>query len=91
MNAEVKALKAAGDESGAFEAKQKGLAKQTELSEKAIEEQRKVVKLMADEFGDSANETEDAKRALEKLERQSQISSRQLEALKSSSDQSGKK
>ncbi|EMW6009669.1 TPA: tape measure protein [Enterococcus faecium] len=91
MNAEVKALKAAGDESGAFEAKQKGLAKQTELSEKAIEEQRKVVKLMADEFGDSANETEDAKRALEKLERQSQISSRQLEALKSSSDQSGEK
>lgn len=90
MNAEVKALKAAGDESGAFEAKQKGLAKQTELSEKAIEEQRKVVKLMADEFGDSADETEDAKRALEKLERQSQISSRQLEALKSSSDQSGK-
>ena len=46
---------------------------------------------MADEFGDSANETEDAKRALEKLERQSQISSRQLEALKSSSNQSGKK
>ncbi|MDQ2047274.1 tape measure protein [Enterococcus faecium] len=91
MNAEVKALKAAGDESGAFEAKQKGLAKQTELSEKAIEEQRKVVKLMADEFGDSANETEDAKRALGKLERQSQISSRQLEALKSSSNQSGKK
>lgn len=91
MNAEVKALKAAGDESGAFEAKQKGLAKQTELSEKAIEEQCKVVKLMADEFGDSANETEDAKRALEKLERQSQISSRQLEALKSSSDQSGEK
>lgn len=91
MNAEVKALKAAGDESGAFEAKQKGLAKQTELSEKAIEEQRKVVKLMADEFGDSADETEDAKRALEKLERQSQISSRQLEALKRSSDQSGKK
>lgn len=81
MNAEVKALKAAGDESGAFEAKQKGLAKQTELSEKAIEEQRKVVKLMADEFGDSADETEDAKRALEKLERQSQISSRQLEGV----------
>ncbi len=91
MNAEVKALKSAGNEAGAFEAKQKGLAKQTELSEKAIEEQRKVVKLMADEFGDSANETEDAKRALEKLERQSQISSRQLEALKSSSNQSGKK
>ncbi|MFS1260751.1 tape measure protein [Enterococcus lactis] len=91
MNAEVKVLKSAGNEAGAFEAKQKGLAKQTELSDKAIEEQRKVVKLMADEFGDSANETEDAKRALEKLERQSQISSRQLEALKSSSDQSGKK
>ncbi|MFR2163384.1 MAG: tape measure protein [Enterococcus faecium] len=91
MNAEVKALKSAGNEAGAFEAKQKGLAKQTELSEKAIEEQRKVVKLMADEFGDSANETEDAKRALEKLERQSKISSRQLEALKSSSVQSGKK
>ncbi|MDR3761156.1 phage tail tape measure protein [Enterococcus sp.] len=81
MNNEVKALKAAGDESGAFEAKQKGLAKQTELSEKAIEEQRKVVKLMADEFGESSNETEDAKRALEKLERQSQISSKQLEGV----------
>ncbi len=81
MNAEVKALKSAGNEAGAFEAKQKGLAKQTELSEKAIEEQRKVVKLMADEFGDSANETEDAKRALEKLERQSKISSRQLEGV----------
>lgn len=81
MNAEVKALKSAGNEAGAFEAKQKGLAKQTELSEKAIEEQRKVVKLMADEFGDSADETEDAKRALEKLERQSQISSRQLEGV----------
>lgn len=90
MNAEVKALKSAGNEAGAFEAKQKGLAKQTELSEKAIEEQRKVVKLMADEFGDSADETEDAKRALEKLERQSQISSRQLETLERSSDQSGK-
>lgn len=90
MNAEVKALKSAGDEAGAFEAKQKGLAKQTELSEKAIEEQRKVVKLMADEFGDSADETEDAKRALEKLERQSKISSRQLETLERSSDQSGK-
>ncbi len=90
MNAEVKALKSAGNEAGAFEAKQKGLAKQTELSEKAIEEQRKVVKLMADEFGDSANETEDAKRALEKLERQSQISSRQLETLERSSNQSGK-
>ena len=90
MNAEVKALKSAGNEAGAFEAKQKGLAKQTELSEKAIEEQRKVVKLMADEFGDSADETEDAKRALEKLERQSQISSRQLETLERSSNQSGK-
>ncbi len=45
---------------------------------------------MADEFGDSANETEDAKRALEKLERQSQISSRQLETLERSSNQSGK-
>lgn len=81
MNAEVKALKSAGNEAGAFEAKQKGLAKQTELSEKAIEEQRKVVKLMADEFGESSNETEDAKRALEKLERQSQISSKQLEGV----------
>lgn len=81
MNAEIKALKSAGNEAGAFEAKQKGLAKQTELSEKAIEEQRKVVKLMADEFGESSNETEDAKRALEKLERQSQISSRQLEGV----------
>ncbi|WP_277903513.1 tape measure protein [Enterococcus lactis] len=90
MNDEVKALKAAGDKAGELEAKQRGLTKQTELSEKAIEEQRKVVKLMADEFGDSANETEDAKRALEKLERQSQISSRQLETLERSSDQSGK-
>ncbi|MDT2451287.1 hypothetical protein, partial [Enterococcus avium] len=74
MNAEVKALKSAGDEAGAFEAKQKGLAKQAELSERAMDEQRKVVKLMADEFGDSADETEDARKELNKLERQSKLS-----------------
>ena len=84
MNNEVKALKSAGNEADAFEVKQKGLAKQTELSEKAIEEQRKVVKLMGEEFGYSANETEEAKRELEKLERQSQISSKQLEGVTNS-------
>ncbi|EMF0487745.1 tape measure protein [Enterococcus faecium] len=90
MNAEVKALKAAGDESGAFEAKQKGLAKQTELSEKAIEEQRKVVKLMADEFGESAEETEDARKELSKLERQSKLSDKQLEGLKKTTNDTGR-
>lgn len=90
MNAEVKALKAAGDESGAFEAKQKGLAKQTELSEKAIEEQRKVVKLMADEFGESAEETEDARKELSKLERQTKLSDKQLEGLKKTTNDTGR-
>ncbi|WP_185057498.1 tape measure protein, partial [Enterococcus faecium] len=90
MNAEVKALKAAGDQSGAFEAKQKGLTKQAELSERAMDEQRKVVKLMADEFGDSADETEDARKELAKLERQSKLSDKQLEGLKNSADNAGR-
>lgn len=90
MNAEVKALKAAGDQSGAFEAKQKGLTKQAELSERAMDEQRKVVSLMADEFGDSADETEDARKELNKLERQSKLSDKQLEGLKNSTDAAGK-
>lgn len=90
MNDEVKALKAAGDESGAFEAKQKGLTKQAELSERAIDEQRKVVTLMADEFGDSADETEDARKELTKLERQSKLSDKQLEGLTKTTDVAGK-
>lgn len=90
MNNEVKALKAAGDESGAFEAKQKGLTKQAELSERAMNEQRKVVALMADGFGDSADETEDARKELNKLERQSKLSDKQLEGLKNSADSAGR-
>lgn len=90
MNDEVKALKAAGDESGAFEAKQKGLTKQAELSERAMDEQRKVVKLMADEFGDSADETEDARKELSKLERQSKLSDKQLEGLKKTTNNTGR-
>lgn len=90
MNDEVKALKAAGDESGAFEAKQKGLTKQAELSERAMDEQRKVVALMADEFGDSADETEDARKELTKLERQSKLSDKQLEGLTKTTDVAGK-
>lgn len=90
MNDEVKALKAAGDESGAFEAKQKGLTKQADLSERATDEQRKVVALMADEFGDSADETEDARKELNKLERQSKLSDKQLEGLKNTTDDAGR-
>lgn len=90
MNSEVKALKAAGDQSGAFEAKQKGLTKQAELSERAMDEQRKVVSLMADEFGDSADETEDARKELAKLERQSKLSDKQLEGLTKTTDVAGK-
>lgn len=90
MNNEVKALKSAGDEAGAFEAKQKGLTKQAELSERAMDEQRKVVALMADEFGDSADETEDARKELNKLERQSKLSDKQLEGLKNSADNAGR-
>ena len=90
MNEEVKVLKSAGDESGAFAAKQKGLTKQADLSKKAMDEQRKVVKLMSDEFGDSADETEDARKELNKLERQSKLSDKQLEGLKSSANNAGR-
>lgn len=90
MSAEVKALKAAGDESGAFEAKQRGLTKQAELSERAMDEQRKVVALMADEFGESAEETEDARKELSKLERQSKLSDKQLEGLKKTTNDTGR-
>ncbi len=50
MNDEVKALKAAGDKAGELEAKQRGLTKQAELTEQAIESQKQAINKMAQEL-----------------------------------------
>ncbi len=55
-----------------------------------MDEQRKVVALMADEFGESAEETEDARKELSKLERQSKLSDKQLEGLKKTTNDTGR-
>lgn len=83
-NDEVKALKQAGDEAGALEAQQKGLEKQLALTEQATREQEKVVAQLSEEFGVSAKETLDAVASLEKLERQTKITSTQLDGVKKS-------
>lgn len=89
-NDEVRALKQAGDSAGAYEAQQKGLTRQVELSERAVREQQKVVKLLASEFGDSARETQDARSELNKLERQSKLSNSQLDGLRNAADDAGR-
>lgn len=82
--AQVKALKEVGDEAGAFEAKQKGLEKQQDLLNDSIEAQKDAVSKLAQEFGDSSSQVENAQKALERLENQSDITEKQLGSLKDS-------
>lgn len=86
MNEEVKALKDAGDKTGAFEAKQKGLAKQSDLLKQSIKAQENVVSQMAQEFGESSSQVEKAEKSLQSLKNQSVITEKQLDALKNSTD-----
>lgn len=78
---QVKALKDAGDATGAFEAKQSGLRKQFDLTEKAVEAQKRAVQMMAKEFGESSKEVTQAKNDLAKLEGQSKLASKALKSM----------
>ena len=82
--AQVKALKDAGDQAGAFEAKQKGLEKQQELLNGAIKAQKEVVSRLSNEFGASSTQVDKAKQSLQSLENQASITDRQLDALRKS-------
>ncbi|MBR8698918.1 hypothetical protein I8F93_16460 [Enterococcus gallinarum] len=55
-NQQVKALKDAGDEAGAFEAKQKGLEKQQDLLNESIKAQKEAVSKLSNEFGASSTQ-----------------------------------
>lgn len=80
----TRALKAAGDEAGAFETQQKGLTKQLDLTEQAVEGQRKVVAQLTKEFGASDDNTKKAARALGTLESQAKVTNTQLKSLNDS-------
>lgn len=86
VNDEVKALKDAGDKTGAFEAKQKGLTKQSDLLKQSIKAQENVVSQMAQEFGQSSTQVEKAEKSLQSLKNQSGITEKQLDSLKNSTD-----
>lgn len=87
MSNEVKALKDAGDSAGAFEAKQKGLAKQSDLLKSSIDAQENVVKRLASEFGASSTEVQKAEKSLQSLKNQSNITEKQLDSLKNATNE----
>lgn len=87
MNNEVKALKDAGDKAGAFEAKQRGLAEQSDLLKQSIDAQKNVVSRMAQEFGESSTQTQQAEKALQSLKNQSNITEKQLDSLKNATSE----
>lgn len=86
MNDEIKAFDSVGDKAGAFNAKQRGLKTQAELTEKAIVAQKKAVDLMTQEFGQAAPQVEKAENKLQEFGRQSKIVDSQLDALSSGVD-----
>ncbi|MGM0259365.1 phage tail tape measure protein [Enterococcus sp. AZ102] len=87
MNDEVKAFKSIGDSASAFESKQKGLTKQSELLKQSIDAQKNVVKRMAEEFGESSSQVQKAEKSLQSLKNQSNITEKQLDALKNSTNE----
>ena len=87
MNDEIKAFNSVGDKAGAFNAKQRGLETQAELTEKAIIAQKKAVDLMTKEFGQASPQVEKAENKLQEFGRQSKIVDTQLDALSSGVDE----
>ena len=83
-NSAARALKSAGDDTGALERQFQGLTRQAELSEKAMEAQRRVVARMADQFGETDDRTEKARKSLQRMESQSRDLSTQLGAVERS-------
>lgn len=86
MNDEIKAFNSVGDKVGAFNAKQRGLETQAELTEKAIVAQKKAVDLMTKEFGQASPQVEKAENKLQEFGRQSKIVDAQLDSLSSGVD-----
>ena len=86
MNDEIKAFNSVGDKAGAFNAKQRGLETQAELTEKAIVAQKKAVDQMTKEFGQASPQVEKAENKLQEFGRQSKIVDSQLDALSSGVD-----
>lgn len=90
MNDEIKAFNSVGDKVGAFNAKQRGLKTQSELTEKAIVAQKTAVDLMSKEFGQASPQVEKAENKLQEFGRQSKIVDSQLDALSSGVDKAEK-
>ena len=86
MNDEIKAFNSVGDKAGAFNAKQRGLETQAELTEKAIVAQKKAVDAMTKEFGQASPQVEKAENKLQEFGRQSKIVDAQLDSLSSGVD-----
>lgn len=90
MNDEIKAFNSVGDKVGAFNAKQRGLETQADLTEKAIIAQKKAVDLMTKEFGQASPQVEKAENKLQEFGRQSKIVDAQLDSLSSGVDKAEK-
>lgn len=69
MNAEVKAMKEAGNKTGALEAQQRGLKEQANLTEQAIIAQKQAIEKMAEEFGESSTQVKEAESKLSDFQR----------------------
>lgn len=81
MNDEIKAFKEAGDKAGELEAKQRGLAKQAELTEQAIESQKQAINKMAQEFGESSTQVAQAQAKLEDFKRSAKNTDTRLDGV----------
>ncbi|VFA76810.1 phage tail tape measure protein TP901 [Enterococcus faecium] len=69
MNAEVKAMKEAGNKTGALEAQQRGLKEQANLTEQAIIAQKQAIEKMTEEFGESSTQVKEAESKLSDFQR----------------------
>lgn len=81
MNDEIKAFKEAGDKAGELEAKQRGLTKQAELTEQAIESQKQAINKMAQEFGESSTQVAQAQVKLEDFKRSAKNTDTRLDGV----------
>lgn len=81
MNDEIKAFKEAGDKAGELEAKQRGLTKQAELTEQAVESQKQAINKMAQEFGESSTQVAQAQAKLEDFKRSAKNTDTRLEGV----------
>lgn len=81
MNDEIKAFKEAGDKAGELEAKQRGLTKQAELTEQAIESQKQAISKMSQEFGESSTQVAQAQTKLEDFKRSAKNTDTRLDGV----------